>query len=345
MASISLPQVFGIPPEEWEPNYYRLLGLQVGEPDLQAIEDRVLHFMEKLRQFQLTHPEMATSGMNLLATAIDCLTDPSKRDDYHAKIGLKIIVEAIPYQSIADLPQIPALDSPTDSEVVLVEENWEVEQDDEDSILDLPPFSKADNLIPLEPAVRISDQLKTSEKPKKAPTVQVFQSTRKQKRITETRTDHRYRRKVALRRALQLWNRLWDHFNVQTSINLESPGKTISFAAALESISANRDRLLELLPTNLGRIVLGLAAQTNPLEVIKSFQDKQLESLIVDYHGAYYWLESQFKQEKLRLHEKTNTGLHIRILIFVRTHTQRILVAIWLVFVFFCILLAMYRSG
>jgi hypothetical protein len=63
-------------PDRWPPDHYTLLGLEIGEADTRRIEQRVAERMEKLRRYQLTHTDQVTEGMNRLAQALVCLTDP-----------------------------------------------------------------------------------------------------------------------------------------------------------------------------------------------------------------------------------------------------------------------------
>ena len=63
-----------IAPDSWPPDYYALLGLPPGEGTTDEIEQRVLERMEKLRHYQLMHPELVTEGMNLLAQAMITLS-------------------------------------------------------------------------------------------------------------------------------------------------------------------------------------------------------------------------------------------------------------------------------
>lgn len=77
-----------LPPLPWPPNHYALLGLEPGQGSMDEIELRVLERMEKLRRYQLLHPDQATEGMNLLAQAMICLTDPESRLKYDRDRGL-----------------------------------------------------------------------------------------------------------------------------------------------------------------------------------------------------------------------------------------------------------------
>ncbi len=68
----------------WPPDHYALLGLQPGEGDVARIEQQVQERMARLRCYQLSHPEEATEGMNRVAQAFICLTDPLSRQSYSA---------------------------------------------------------------------------------------------------------------------------------------------------------------------------------------------------------------------------------------------------------------------
>ena len=76
-----------LPKAPWPPNYYLLLGLAWGQGSTEEIEHRVLERMEKLRQHQLMRPDAVTRGMNLLAQAMNCLTNPITRLEYDRTPG------------------------------------------------------------------------------------------------------------------------------------------------------------------------------------------------------------------------------------------------------------------
>jgi hypothetical protein len=78
--------VLGLSPSRWPPDHYALLGLEPGEADAARIEERVLERMERLRPYQLAHPESVTDAMNRLAQALVCLTDPDARSAYDATL-------------------------------------------------------------------------------------------------------------------------------------------------------------------------------------------------------------------------------------------------------------------
>jgi hypothetical protein len=71
-----------LPPGSWPPDHYTLLGLEPGAEDVARIEEHVQQRLEKVRHYQLTHPDQATEAMNRLAQALICLTDPSAKKAY-----------------------------------------------------------------------------------------------------------------------------------------------------------------------------------------------------------------------------------------------------------------------
>ncbi|MCE9562419.1 MAG: hypothetical protein K8U57_10240 [Planctomycetes bacterium] len=76
----------GLPPGPWPPNHYALLSLEVGHCDPAEVETFVLARMDRLRMHQLLHPELVTEGMNRLAQALICLTDPVARAAHDAEL-------------------------------------------------------------------------------------------------------------------------------------------------------------------------------------------------------------------------------------------------------------------
>lgn len=85
----------GLPPGAWPPDHYALLGLAPGVGDPADIEARALDRMERLRAYQLVHPDAATAGMNRLAQALVCLTDPAARAAYDRALGVAPLFEVV----------------------------------------------------------------------------------------------------------------------------------------------------------------------------------------------------------------------------------------------------------
>lgn len=76
-----------VPPEPWPPDHYTLLGLPRGEGDSARIERHVHDCLEKVRRFQLAHPEQATEAMNRIAQAFVCLMDTRTKQGYDAAMA------------------------------------------------------------------------------------------------------------------------------------------------------------------------------------------------------------------------------------------------------------------
>jgi hypothetical protein len=104
----------GLASGPWPPDHYTLLGLPYGSCDPALVEPRVLDRMAKLRPHQLLHPELVTVGMNRLAQALVCLTDPSARTAYDAEIGIPMVQsDAVGSNAQATRPVPPPLPTPT----------------------------------------------------------------------------------------------------------------------------------------------------------------------------------------------------------------------------------------
>src|SRR4051794_41288939 len=89
MAAMSVElicSVLGLPPGRWPPDHYTLLGLEPGSADVAQVEGHVLDRMERLRRYQLAHPDAVTDAMNRLAQALVCLSDPAAKAAYDANL-------------------------------------------------------------------------------------------------------------------------------------------------------------------------------------------------------------------------------------------------------------------
>jgi tetratricopeptide (TPR) repeat protein len=80
----------GIPPADQPPNHYRLLGLQVGEENANAIEHAADRVMIHLRTFASgKHGVESQRLLNEVATARLCLLDPPRKAKYDAELRAK----------------------------------------------------------------------------------------------------------------------------------------------------------------------------------------------------------------------------------------------------------------
>ena len=100
-----------VPAEPWPPDHYTLLGVAPAEKELPRIEQHVEQRMQIVRRYQLTHPEPATEGLNLLARAFICLSDPNTRKVYDAALFGTAEPIAEPEPDEAEAPE-QLLDAP-----------------------------------------------------------------------------------------------------------------------------------------------------------------------------------------------------------------------------------------
>ena len=76
----------GIPPAEQPPNYYRLLGISVFEPNAEVISHAADRQMLQLRTFQSgKHAQLSQKLLNEVSTARVCLLSPGKKQAYDAR--------------------------------------------------------------------------------------------------------------------------------------------------------------------------------------------------------------------------------------------------------------------
>ncbi len=92
-----------LPPGNWPPDHYTLLGLKPGEADVPRIEQQAHERMERVRHYQLIHPEQATEAMNRLAQALVCLTDPNAKQAYDAMLSLEVSPATSPQPTSAEM--------------------------------------------------------------------------------------------------------------------------------------------------------------------------------------------------------------------------------------------------
>jgi hypothetical protein len=83
-----------LPPGNWPPDHYTLLGLPREDAEPARVEQRVHDHLARVRCYQISHPEEATEVMNRLAQAFMCLTDPGAKQAYDASLSTTDAVAA-----------------------------------------------------------------------------------------------------------------------------------------------------------------------------------------------------------------------------------------------------------
>jgi hypothetical protein len=304
-----------VPAAPWPPDHYALLGLSRGQGDTEEIEQRVLERMEKLRNYQLMHPELVTEGMNLLAQAMVCLTDPKSRDDYDRKLGLaprETIPSVIILEEEEEAPVVPAIEvapppprksrppEPGTPTVYALDEEQSESEALPDAIL-IPEFVEEPlPLPPEEDAEESDDETYTgvAEEFRRRPELDE-EPEPDEREWDEGRAYRRglYAELVRLRRVLHLWE--------QVRAYLDDPEKTfarrtdtIAFIARLTELRPLLDAVAEYVGgTNQpGSLLAMLTRQQLGVDTFRSLLPSQRDALAKDCRSAHYVLEDEYRR-------------------------------------------------
>ena len=185
----------GLPAGTWPPDHYRLLGLEPGESDAERIEQRVHERLEAVRHYQMAHPEQATEAMNRLAQAYVCLTDASSKRAYDAAL----LGTAAPV-AVAEAPAVKA-ERPDPLA-------WLFGPAGVPRSLSAtpPPLPRLPLPPPAQPEPLPSVETAEAEEPVDAAVVAAQQSRKARRGLGTKRA--LYRRVVATRKLLHVWERL-----------------------------------------------------------------------------------------------------------------------------------------
>ena len=283
MDHLLLRSWLGLDPGPWPPDHYALLGLPPGQCDPTAVETVVLDRMERLRPHQLLHPELVTEGMNRLAQALVCLTDPAARAAYDASLGfppasapglgdpallLDQSPQVVPYELVDE----------TAPEPIPLPPAYEVIRDDE------PRPRPAYEVVEFVEAVVVS--------PPQGP----WQSASRRELFA---------RLAAVRRLVAAWQQLRPYLGdpteplsrpVQVLVLLE---QTAELRAALAPL---RDLVGE--PGRPGGVVAALVAQPLTLHTLRLLLPDQRRAVAVDWRRG----EAALAREYARLRELVRAG-------------------------------------
>jgi hypothetical protein len=302
----------GLPPGPWPPDHYALLGLATGAVDPVGVERTVLERMGRLRSHQLLHPELVTEGMNRLAQALVCLTDPIAKPAYDAELGLSSslpVAAAVadpqprpPPLPDASLAPIPGFPIPTEEEPVSLDETQVIEVRfmpglAPPALESAPPYEVVEDgpHRPAPPSFEVvpDDAVDT--------TFAVSQRTEWQP-ATRRRL---YSRIADLRRVRAAWSRLEPFFSDPRE-PLDRPIRVLMF---LEGVIELRESL-GLLPDLLGDLrrsggrVAALVRQPLVLAAVRVLLPDQRRALALDWRTADAELEVEYN----RLRELSRSG-------------------------------------
>ncbi len=290
-----------LPVEDWPPTYYQLLGLPPGESNIALIEQRVQQRLEKVRCYQLAHPEQATEALNRLAQAYVCLTEPSAKQRYDASLcgGGTIAVLELPRKPDVSTdtpvpgqihlrdrsrnrsmpsctpPPLPALDSVAPPEDLVVPGITPEPEELDDAAIEatLPPLQSAEAL---------------PDRPPVCPLEEAARSRRA--RLGLCTRGGLLRRIQLLRQLLRAWNNIGRLLPTSTSTQKLNP------RARGKALLRNLTRMQELLedfppifgiPGQPGFLVLGLLEQEQTALALNTLDEGQQAKLAEDWQAGY----------------------------------------------------------
>ena len=276
----------GLAPGPWPPDHYTLLGLPAGDCDPAAVEALVLDRMDRLREHQLRHPELVTEGMNRLAQALICLTDPAARAAHDASLGLLADATSTvrdPELLLDQPPPVPAF--------VLVEE--------------VEP-------IPLPPAYEVVWE----DEPGKRPAYEVVEGVVEAELVAPpagpwqpaTRRDL-FARLAAVRRLVAAWQKLKPVLGDPRE-TLSRPAPAVVFLEAVAEVRPALEPLRDVVggPGKPGAAVAALLAQPLLLPTFRLLLPDQRRAVAIDWRRA----EAALAREYTRLRELVRSGRPVR---------------------------------
>ena len=301
----------GLPPGPWPPDHYALLGLPPGSCDPILVEHRVLERMAQLRPHQLLQPELVTVGMNRLAQALVCLTDPAARTAYDAEIGIPTIQQdAISLNSQASRPAPPPLPTPAFEVIPNLPAGSEEESlpSDVTQVLEVPFVA---GLAPPLPIVLSYEVVEAQPPPLPAFEVvdePAFKAEIIPRLVLEWQPANRrelYARLTLLRRILAGWQKLKPALaNSQEQLNRPLPA--LHFLEAVIELRPLLDSRFPLVgqPGRPGGIVVPLLRQPLALHMFRSLLPDQRQAIALDWLAG----ETELHREYGRLRELSRWG-------------------------------------
>jgi hypothetical protein len=319
----------GLPPGNWPPDHYRLLGLEPDESDPARIEQRVHDRLEAVRRYQLLHPELVTEAMNRLAQAYVCLTDPEARRAYDAaRLGRPTTngakppppppVTVRPRPSPVTPPPVPAIPVPVpaperptppvpelDSRPVALPALPEA--------LPAPPVAipvePRAEAPPSEPAVALPGAVAEAfpaspapqPRPKTEPAVEASRSPEARRGLGTRRA--LYRRLAATRRLTRAWESAGKYLG-NPKRKLSKPAEATELIGRMKALREALDEFPRLLGVagQPGYSVVVLAYQPAPVPVFQTLLPGQRETLAQHWKGGRQFLlaHREFLHEEMQ---------------------------------------------
>ncbi|VTU01910.1 unnamed protein product [Gemmataceae bacterium] len=269
-----------LPPGPWPPDHYALLGLDRDATDPAAIEAVVLAKMDHLRSHQLRHPDLVTEGMNRLAQALVCLTDPAARATYDAGLGPS---PPRPPQPL-EVPFVPGLGPPEPGPPA-----------------DTLPVRPAYVLVPDErPAyVVVPDDPPAAPEPEPLPLPRAARRPRTRREL--------FARLALLRRVRAAWHTLRPVL-ADPGEPLNRPAAVLALLEAVADLQPLLRRYGDDLPEGAGALVSVLVRQRFVLPTFRTLLPDQRRALSLDWSRGELFLRGEHD----RLRELVRAGRPLR---------------------------------
>ncbi len=313
-----------LPATPWPVNHYALLGLTPGQGTTEEIEQRVLERMESLRHHQLLYPDQVTEGMNLVAQAMICLTDPKSRYEYDRQLGLTTAEHPGPPQESPEVISVaPAIDvppaekrrsKPSRPDLPAPSSRAELPAVNVPSIADREAEPIADEILipeladeePLriapeeeeetgaEAAYRLVEEPKAPAAPAAPP--------------VDYRTPRRklYANIVRIRRVLRVWERLRAYLD-EPEKTFDRRTDTVAFMTCLSDLRPLLPTVADLIggPNQPGNLIAVLSRQQLIVEMFRSLLPSQRENLARDCQSAHYVLLEHYAELREQARQRT----------------------------------------
>lgn len=315
MARDLLCQWLSLPSHPWPPNHYALLELELGQGNGEEIEQRVLERMEKLRHYQLMHPEAVTEGMNLLAQAMIELTDTNVRAEYDRGLGIPPeTVSPVEEEQSEQTPESNDLEPPAPPREI----TWR-------KWAPPPPLPPAPGEVADEPSAEpiVLSELEEEAAREEEPSLSVPRALldNEPPRISKTDGDparerHRalYRRIVRARRVLRIWETLGAYLE-DSAKTFTQRTQTIAFMNVLGDLrpllSTIENRVGK--PNEPGHLIAALARQQLVVDMFRSLLPSQREALLQDCRSANSILLEHYQSMRSEVRQLTHKNFRRRV--------------------------------
>jgi hypothetical protein len=317
----------GLPPGEWPPDHYRLLGLEPEVLDAARIEQQVHDRLEAVRRYQLLHPELVTEAMNRLAQAYVCLTDPEARRAYDASRSGRptgngaqpvavapppkrrsTMVPALP-PPVPAAPEVPPVPQIEPLPVALVAPPLAVPVPPVAVPVEVPPPSAAPEPPLAVPAVLgAAPPAVPPPRPKADPAIEASRSEEARRGLGTRRA--LLHRLSATRRLVRTWERAGKYLgNPKRKL-----GKPTEATELIAQLAALREAL-EGFPPLLGEAgqpgysVVVLARQPTPVPVFQTLLAGQRDTLAQHWKSGRQFLEAhrEFLRQEIQVVRRRNS--------------------------------------